>query len=137
MFYKYRMQSDAKGWVVISIKPEVLWKYNCAFCKHNAADSRISNRNIDDLYNIKSFEEMFLDDSAGTRLEESLQPCDTTDPQAEVLVFNNIPIKYILSVGFENEDLLEITNSKYNKGVASNIAFFMAKNYFKPREFKW
>jgi hypothetical protein len=77
---------------------------------------------------------MFLDDPTGTRLKEYLQPWETTDPPAEVLVFNNIPIKYILSVGFENEDLLEIANSKYNKGVASNIDFFMAKKYFKPRE---
>ena len=57
LFYKFRKCTDAKGWVVIDIKPEVLWEYNCAFCKHNAADSRISKRNIDDLCNIKSFEE--------------------------------------------------------------------------------
>ena len=134
MFYKYRMQSDATGWVVISIKPEVLWEYDCAFCKHNAADSRISKRNIDDLCNIKSFEEMFLDDPAGTRLEESLEPCDPTDPQAEVLVFNNIPIKHIQEVGFENEYLLEFAESEYNKDVASNISFVLAEHYFKPRE---
>jgi hypothetical protein len=36
MFYKYRMGSEAQGWVVLAISPEVLWDYECAFCKHNA-----------------------------------------------------------------------------------------------------
>jgi TPR repeat protein len=35
MFYKYRMQPNAKDWVVIAIKPEVLWEYKVAFCQHN------------------------------------------------------------------------------------------------------
>ncbi len=146
MFYKYRMRNagdttgmienrplDTKDWVVIVIKPEVLWNYKSAFCKYNAADSRISNKNIGDLCNIKSFEEMFLDHPAGTRLEERLECYDTTNSQAEVLVFDNIPIKHILAIGFNDEHLLTSANRKYNQGVANNISFVMAKDYFKPR----
>ena len=129
MLYKYKKQSDAKGWIVIDVNPEVLWEYNCAFCKHNAADSRILKRNIDDLCNIKSFKEMFLDPNDGSR--EGLETYHTTDPQAEVLVFNNIPIKHIQNISFEREDLLEITKSKYNKSFTNNINFIMAKPYFE------
>ena len=138
MFWKYKKGFiDAKGWVVIDIKPDVIWEYYCIFCKHNAADSKTIKRNRDDLYNIKSFEEMFLDDSTDTRLKENLGDCDPTDYQAEVLVFNNIPIKHIQAIYFENEDLLEIAESKYNKDVASNINFDMAEPLFTWGRVTW
>jgi len=135
MFYKCRKITDAKGWVVIAIKPEVLWEKKNAFCKHNAADSRISKINIDDLCNPESFEEMFLDNPSGIRLENRLEHSDPTDPQAEVLVFDDVPIKHIVAVGFEDENLLEIANNKYNRGVTKHISFGMAKDYFKSREY--
>ena len=135
MFYKYRMETDAKGWVVISIKPELLWKSKSAFCKYNAADIRISKRNVEDLCNLESLEEMFLDHPSGIRMENRLKKSDPTDPQAEILIFDNIPIEYIVSIGFEDEDLLKMAENKFEQGAASNISFGMAKDYFKPREY--
>ena len=41
MFFKYRNESQDE-WVVLVISPSVLWESKCAFCKHNAADGRIS-----------------------------------------------------------------------------------------------
>lgn len=132
MFYKYRMGSEAQGWVVLAISPEVLWDYECAFCKHNAADSRISNREIYDLSGINSFREMFSDDIEGsdTRSKQKLENFDATDPQAEILVFENIPTKYILAVGFENQKLLLQVNNQQD---SSHIKFVMAEKYFNER----
>lgn len=137
MFYKYRRSTDAKGWVVLAISPQILWEYKCKFCKHNAADSRISSREIDNLSGIDSLQEMFSDnvDNYITRSNQSLEIFDTTDPQAEVLVFDNIPIKYILAVGFESQELLSEMQNKNELEGNKHIKFMMAKKYFNSREY--
>ncbi len=134
MFYKYRMSSEAKGWVVIAIKPEVLWQYRSAFCKHNAADAKISRRNIDELCTLKEFEEMFSDQPEGEREKQRLNLYDPTDPQAEVLVFGDIPIKHITAVGFEDEALLENFKANHVQGQHDKISFVMSKDHFKSRD---
>jgi hypothetical protein len=78
---------------------------------------------------------MFIDEPVGARLEQRLNQSDPTDPQAEFLVFSDIPIKYIEVVGFEDERLLEIANTKYGQGEYENIPFVLAKEYFKSRDF--
>lgn len=132
MFYKYRKNTDARGWVVIAISPDVLLDYDCAFCKHNAADLRVSTQSLDVLSSVKSFREMFLEDvnETGTRSSQRLKEFDTTDPQAEVLIFGDIPVKYILAIGFEDHNLLLEAQNNANAG---HIKFQMANKYFNSR----
>jgi len=132
MFYKYRMNTLAKGWVVITINPSVLWEYDCAFCKYNAADSRIYNLPKSDLKGVNSLEEMFCENESnfGIRKQDRLKYFDPTDPQAEVLVCENIPKHKIIFFGFENSTLLVEFKSK-----GSCINAVMANQYFNSRSY--
>ncbi|MCP5170220.1 MAG: DUF4433 domain-containing protein [Hahellaceae bacterium] len=133
MFYKYRMISKAKGWIVLFLSPEVLWHYNCLFCMHNAADLRISTRSIASLSGVDSFKEMFFDEPTNTRLMQRLEEFYTTDPQAEVLVLDNVPLNYILSIGFDNLNLLNEAKISYSKQLTKHINLTMATKYFDMR----
>ncbi|PJF38016.1 MAG: DUF4433 domain-containing protein, partial [Phototrophicales bacterium] len=102
MFYRYRANTQSRGWAVIAINPSVLWECECAFCKHNAADSRIARVPLEKLKSLSSFQAMFAEDESGnalagilgvdykqeTRETNKLKSFDPTDPQAEVLVFD-------------------------------------------------
>ena len=135
MFYKYRMSEDAKGWVVLVLEPSILWRYKCAFCKHNAADSRISRQDINNLMGVEALKEMFIDDPECTRSEQRLKSYDATDPQAEVLMFDDIPTKFIQSVYFEDEKLFSHVKNKHKHHSTKHIEYVMNKEYFNSREY--
>ena len=87
MFYKYRMDDESVEWAVLVLKRSILWRLECAFCRHNAADSRISSLLLDELTDEGTFRGMFDEiDGLPTRAEQKLKPYDPTDVQAEVLV---------------------------------------------------
>ena len=144
MFYRYRMNSSAVGWVVLAIHPSVLWEYECAFCKYNAADSRISCIPKEELKNLSSFRIMFVEDEQNellkellgeeykreTREDKKLKAFDPTDPQAEVLVFDIIPVEKIIGVAFENKKLLNEFKQKY-----PSMKAVLSKYYFSSRSY--
>lgn len=132
MFYKYRMSLNAKGWVLLAIDPSVLWQYDCAFCKYNAADSRISGIPVNELKHVDKLKEMFAEDinDIGVRKRKRLTVSDPTDVQAEVLVFNNIPKEKIIAVGFENQMLLSECEKKH-----PDVKLMMANKYFNSRSY--
>jgi hypothetical protein len=43
MLYNLRCQNSAQEWVVIAIKPEILWIKDCAFCHENAASNSVTS----------------------------------------------------------------------------------------------
>lgn len=102
MFWKYRQENPGVDWVVLGILPSVLWTKDCAFCRHNAADARISSLPLSHLKMPTSFAGMF-DEIEGiqSRAEQKLKPFDPTDGQAEVLVFDVIEPSLIIGVGFD------------------------------------
>lgn len=135
MFYKYRQDMQGK-WCVIGINPAVLWDLECLFCKHNAADSRISSLPDEQLTLPESLADMFVDsDISPTRADLKLQDCDPTDPQAEVLVKNIIPKEYILGIVFPDtpskeqylhlSDRMKIMEHNRNKG------YFASRTYVR------
>jgi len=103
MLYKYMSQDSASSWVILILDPSILWKVKCAFCKHNAADIRISKSPIENLMNGHSFSSMF-DDIVGVdgenRVAQHLMDYDPTDVQAEILVFEKINTSFINSITF-------------------------------------
>ena len=108
MFYKYRLEKPHAGWAVLLLDKLILWTRNCAFCAHNAADSRVAGRQIDELMTHDAFLKMFTDlPGVESRLEQRLKPCDPTDVQAEVLVFNIIPSKLIRAIVFESASTMK------------------------------
>lgn len=103
MFWKYRQDNEGVEWVVLAIRPSVLWLKDCAFCRHNAADARISCQPLQQLKTAAAFTGMF-DEVEGiqSRQEQRLKTFDPTDGQAEVLVFDVIEPNLITGAVFEN-----------------------------------
>lgn len=102
MLYKYRMAEPLVDWVILVLHPSILWAKDCAFCKHNAADGRISCRPLQELMTPESLLGMFDEIEGGlSRAEQRLKISDPTDVQAEVLVFDVIEPQYILGVIYE------------------------------------
>ena len=102
MFYKYRMLDAAVDWAILLIDPSILWTKDCAFCRHNAADGRISAQPVVSLMNAQAFTGMYDEiEGVTSRAEQKLETYDPTDVQAEVLVFGVIEPQYITGVIFE------------------------------------
>ena len=145
MFYRYRSNVQSRGWAVIVIHPSVLWEYECAFCKHNAADSRISRVDINTLKTVEAFKGMYEELQAVkfpyflaenqqhmanelSRSFNNLKAYDPTDPQAEVLVFDVIPPEKIIGIAFESKILMNEFKGKY-----PNIKSIFNTYYFSAR----
>jgi hypothetical protein len=102
MFYKYRRECESVEWAVLILHPAALWTKECAFCRHNAADARISNLPLPILKTPHAFVGMYDEIEGHTsREEQRLKAFDPTDVQAEVLVFDIIEPRYILGAVFE------------------------------------
>ena len=113
MFYKYRKESG-DDWVVLVIHPSIIWQSKCAFCKHNAADSRISCLAVDQINDHNALAGMF-DEIKGyrSREEQKLKPCDPTDPQAEILTFDVVSPDKIHGIVFSHKGLKETYTAKH------------------------
>jgi hypothetical protein len=102
MLYKYRMADATVDWVILVLHPSILWAKDCAFCRHNAADARISYQPLPSLMLPQAFGGMFEEiDGITSREDQKLKTYDPTDVQAEVLVFDVIEPKYVGGLIFE------------------------------------
>lgn len=91
--------------MVLLLQPSLLWTKPCAFCCHNAADGRISSQPLPQLQNLASLSGMFNEiENFSSRQDQRLQPYDTTDVQAEVLVFDTIEPQYIFGAAFNKQE---------------------------------
>lgn len=131
MFYKLRSENPSKNWVVLILNACEVFKLDCAFCHTNAANSFISNTSIDSRKTYTSFENMFSE-SHGQLSREQLKLYDneTTDPQAEVLVLDNIPSSAIQFAVFNR---YIIKNQYENLFIGTNISYATDQGYFAPR----
>lgn len=99
MFYPKRNSlKDVSGWVVVLIRPEALWELDCKFILTNAASFGIRMFGDERWSSVKAFEDMFS--YADHRI--NIPDCYTTDPQAEVMIRNEIPKRYIGMIAVEN-----------------------------------
>lgn len=107
MFYKYRIQDVQKKWAVIRVDPSVLWENDCLFFPNNAADGKMINITDNVLKGEEAFELMYIETVGKvTRDKKLLKPYDPTDPQAEVMVFGDIPLSKVIDVVFEDAGLM-------------------------------
>ena len=103
MFYKYRVLKKRTYWVVIAFDAQKILDYRCSFYRASAGCTDSYQFKKEERQDVKSFEEMFSDwDSCHSRWNLDLGSNETTNPQAEVLVFNAIPISCISRVIFQN-----------------------------------
>lgn len=134
MLYKYRMENQDIEWVVLGIHPAVLWLKDCAYCRHNAADSRISQRLLPELKTIEAFTGMF-EEIEGTppRNEQKLKTFDPTDGQAEVLVFDVIEPSHVIGAVFENAATMAAHSALL--GERQKLVNQVRKGYFASRSY--
>ncbi|CAM9220559.1 MULTISPECIES: DarT ssDNA thymidine ADP-ribosyltransferase family protein [Enterobacteriaceae] len=136
MFYGLRVDNPRTDWVVLLIRPEVLWTLPCAFCSTNAANGTVSSIPLAQRQTPAAFSAMF-DDTVNppSRLNNRLHDFDTTDVQAEVLVFATISPQFIFAAAFNKqaakaqyEGLLPNRNVQLN---SIGGGFFASRSYVR------
>lgn len=138
MFYRLRDSDSLKKWVILIIKPEILYEKTCVFCYENAASYNMNSKSIMERTGSQALENLFykfVDINTGiTRDEIGIRKNHTTNPQAEVLVFNRIEPSYIKGIVFSNEDreLCKKYTGKYKDvKVVSNNYYYRARSDYK------
>lgn len=134
MFWKYRQENAGVAWVILGIHPAVLWMKDCAYCRHNAADSRISHQQLSGLKTLAAFGGMFDEiDGVPSRMEQNLKAFDPTDVQAEVLVFDVIEPNLIIGAVFDDVAVRdahkELLGSRQILLQGSNHGYFAARSF--------
>lgn len=125
MFYKYRKDCEDVDWAILVLHPAALWNKDCAFCRHNAADARISALPLDALKTPGAFTGMFNEiDGHASREEQKLKTFDPTDVQAEVLIFDPIEPQCIRGVVFEKASVRD----NYAAHVGERKSYLHANN---------
>lgn len=136
MLYKYRMADVQVDWAILVLQPSLLWSKDCAFCRHNAADRRVSSLPLPELMTPDAFYGMFEDvDGCTPRADQKLKPFDPTDVQAEVLVFGIIEPQYIVGVIYEKalvrDSHLQWLGDRKTYIHANNKGMFASRNYVR------
>lgn len=95
----------------------MLWQKDCAFFKTNAANNCCRLIDVNTRKNVSSFSELFEDqtrdfiNSNGEECSENVRSYFNlpsrypTDPQAEVLCFDPIDIRYIMRIFFSQRPI--------------------------------
>ncbi len=105
MFYKYSF-NNRSDWVVLLLKPSILWELDCKFYQENAASNNAKENIIEKRNQARkqpeALKNMFSNYGHIKREVLEIPNNFTTHPQAEVLVFNQIDTQYIDAVHFYN-----------------------------------
>jgi hypothetical protein len=92
MFNKKRKDSGHRDWVVLGLRPDILWTHDCRFCWRNAGHDKIKDHR-----GFRggpwAFTRMFAGDDEARR---DLPPSCPTDPEAEVQVLERIAPELIV-----------------------------------------
>jgi len=123
LFSKLRYDYPEEKWVVLVLDIRIVSELDCGFFYTNAANSKFQNRTSKKYRTLDSLKSMFCDEfppnqlfgSSITRTDIGIANRYTTDPQAEVLVFNDIPTHRIIGVMFSNEDEMKDFNKQYDQ----------------------
>ena len=128
VFSLYRKRTNARRWVVLVLDAKVLWELECAFCQENAAHHiAMEERKKPD-----ALTGMFVAEYHAISRQVLRIPGNyPTHPQAEVLVFDRVPVQYLNAVHFWNGTALHGWRSS-NSGAYSQT-FAADQQYFKPR----
>lgn len=130
--FRNKGNEDLKdSWVVIGLKPDLLWELECFFYCDNAANGRFRKTNMEELKSPGSLEKLFQDFDSTKRKDLSIPDWFPTNPQAEVLVVDSIPLKFFLKVYFHNKRSLANWLEKYPGG--RRDLFVVEPDYFSPR----
>lgn len=130
MFHKYKKDSPS-DWVVLAIKPDILWEFDCAFCYDNAANGKVTAIPLDERKKVEALRGLFLDIDGIKRSDLHIPKYFPTNPQAELLVFNEIPVEYIQKIYFFNS--VSKINWLEENSIGDSKLFEVEANFFSPR----
>lgn len=132
MFYSLRQQNPGVEWAVLAISRKVLWEKDVLFCRHNAADARVSNLDDEELRSHGALTSMFEEiEGHRSRADQKLKPFDPTDVQAEVLVMEPIQTDFILGAAFEDS----ATRAAFGGLFKKTLLTARGKGYFANRKY--
>jgi hypothetical protein len=133
MFYSIREEKKEahevgdSQWIVLLLDPKVLWELDCAFCQRNAAHRNVSSIPLENRRKPEALKGMF-EDFYNIRHQDLPIPQNyPTHPQAEVLVFDSIPVQFIKAIHFWHETTLEKCRSyaeSYSQMFSVNRQYF-------------
>lgn len=131
MFYPLRLENPDVDWVVLRLSAQIICDFECAFCSTNAGNARIYMCDIEERKGMKALRKLFDErDNGPTRRQQGIPDWYPTDPQAEVLVFAEIPISYMDKVIFENMEVL----NKYKHLLPCSILGELEPTMFQGRD---
>ena len=105
MFYSLRQGYRDVTWAVLDILVDLLWEKDCAFCFENASSKQVTCIPLENRKGADALESLFAEIPAmPTRAEMNIPDHLTTNPQAEVLVFDTIEPSYIKEIFLETLD---------------------------------
>ncbi len=99
LYAKKNSLKNVEGWAIILIRKEALWELDCKFILTNAASSGIRMFQEEKWSSAQAFEDMF--NHAEHRI--GIPDFYATDPQAEVMIRDEIPRSYIGMIAVENK----------------------------------
>lgn len=98
MFYaKKNSLIDIDGWAIMLIRREALWELDCKYILTNASSFGIRMFREEKWSTAQAFEDMFKQMEHRIGIPDSY----TTDPQAEVMIKNHVPRRYIGAIAVE------------------------------------
>lgn len=133
LFYKWN-HSDPRKWIVLSIKPEILWMNRCLFFPTNAASSQNKTVPNPKRGSVEALNSLFQDFIMGeNRIHRSLLNIPDnmpTNPQAEVLVLNPIYPENIKSLHFFDK---QVANHWLSSPSDLVPTIDLSRRFFQPR----
>lgn len=135
MFYPLRENDHNIDWAVIKLDANIICDMPCAFCWENAASSSESSKPINTRKTREAFLSLF-DNKPGypTRQQCGIPDYYPTNPQAEILVFSEIPIEYFKQICFKDVSTL----IKYRDIVTNDIPCRVNSDlFFGRRDWKF
>ncbi len=130
MFYRLRQENPDVEWVVIALKPSILWEKDCAFCTSNAASSEVTSIPIEKRKGEAAFNKLFDEfPQKPPRATLGISDSCPTNPQAEVLVFGHIETSYIIGAVTQTKETEKSLKAQY-----PNFEFLYHRALFSARK---
>ena len=136
MFYQMRQENPEADWVVLRIKPQVLWEKDCLFCVENAATRAVAQTPLEQRRGLGALMHLFENiGSAPSRSDLNIPDHYPTHPQAEVLVMNKIEPDMILDVLVDKKERIRDYGrlSEIAKACVGGKKIFHSKQHFDAR----
>ena len=112
MFHGVKKDNPNETWIIVVVSPAVLWELDCAFCVANAASNGVTAIAIAQRRGLAAMQAMYADWPTKVRAELNIPNSYPTNPQAEVLVLQNIPPSYIMGLYVLNEAARQAVNAR-------------------------